>query len=547
MRTCRKAQVTSCIMSHNHTRERSKTNNVVIDMPIIRTSVKRSQSTVNSDKFNQRKSNSFHEENIAKFDQIANTPVEYWHNNKLATPTQSFENNNSNQESFSQRARVIKKQWQKNSISTSKQSTYSDYEKKLNDSAAIYEDHDRQKLYYIYNDHQILGPYTTNEIITVYVRRKIKFDTIIYITKATQCKWYRLQIPQNVSIDQQNARRKSQLERMTSKNKIKAILEANEEIKNHIPDIFTNLVENIINNKIKPVIVPTQTPKTGSIRISAILFYFLGTILTILMWCIIGLHFIISAIFSALLYWLPILKYYDHEQDSDDEAIHMFEKPYNKKAALLTFINYFLSYSGMIIFPGFITYFVVYYLQLFPEIQSWMISYIIWGILSFITTMMVHGSWLFGFGYGILGNYLLLIIGVDLGGHDVTELNDDEDEEHDSNCLSNMLENVDLYIAYIFPALASFLPAAVCGFLVNFVWEEQYVLNCSEEVKNSSLCYGAGRCCEIISSHDFKNSYSFVGGLASNILAVFASIRIVGFLMVNANPRFSVYAKRAHA
>merc|ERR1712228_870410 len=155
------------------------------------------------------------------------------------------------------------------------------------------------------------------------------------------------------------------------------------------------------------------------------------------------------------------------------------------------------------------------------EIQSWMISYIVWGIFSFFFPVLFL---LFTAENGGMANkvteVVLMIIGIDFGGFNLLETFGNKD--------FGAQEVAMLFaVLFIFPTLASLLPAAICGFIANFVLEEKFELKC-----------------DIISSHELENSYAFIGGLASNIIATWAIIRIFGYLFVNAFPTFSLYAKR---
>ena len=51
-------------------------------------------------------------------------------------------------------------------------------------------------------------------------------------------------------------------------------------------------------------------------------------------------------------------------------------------------------------------------------------------------------------------------------------------------------------------------------------------------------------CCDILSSHDWNNVYAFMGGLASNILAMWGMIKMLGYLIVHADPALATYVKR---
>ena len=204
-----------------------------------------------------------------------------------------------------------------------------------------------------------------------------------------------------------------------------------------------------------------------------------------------------------------------------------------------------IGLSGLVVTPFIIVYIVlldaVDYDGWKGEIQSWMIGYIIWGIFTFILiSMFLYGA-VFARNkaeaqsliFQKCIDWLLWIIGVQFnlkGAADIRDFGAD----------------VALFIVFVFPAVAAILPCAIVGFIANYVLEEKFELKCSEDITNDDLCFedGGYGCCEVISSHDFINSYSFMGGLASNILATWAIIRIVGYIMVNTSPELSMFANK---
>ena len=101
-----------------------------------------------------------------------------------------------------------------------------------------------------------------------------------------------------------------------------------------------------------------------------------------------------------------------------------------------------------------------------------------------------------------------------------------------------------LTMPFLLPFLASLLPAAAAGFITNFLWEESLTLKCEADIVDDTLCFKDYGCCEVISSHDISDSYSFWGGLSSNILAVWAGIRIIGYFMARGVPSFGMYATK---
>ena len=108
-------------------------------------------------------------------------------------------------------------------------------------------------------------------------------------------------------------------------------------------------------------------------------------------------------------------------------------------------------------------------------------------------------------------------------------------------------QDMGMIVLVMIPACASLLPAAIVGFISNFVLEEKFELKCDDNfvTDDIDLCFDSSYgCCKVISSHSWRNFYRFLGGLASNIIASWAIIRICGYLLVNASPDFSVHANR---
>merc|ERR1712228_733035 len=173
-----------------------------------------------------------------------------------------------------------------------------------------------------------------------------------------------------------------------------------------------------------------------------------------------------------------------------------------------------------------------------------MIGYIVWGICTFLLSFGILLS--DKAAMRILELNILLnmakwvltaefwILGVDFGDVSISELM----EETGLLCL---------LVLFIFPPIAALLPSFIIGFIANFALEEKFELKCSDDFTNegTNLCSADGTgCCQVISSHDISNTYTFVGGLASNILATWAVIRICGYLLVSASDTASVFAKR---
>eukprot|EP01084_Bolivina_argentea_P147079 257376_1 len=377
----------------------------------------------------------------------------------------------------------------------------------------IKETYSIKSLYFIYNDHKICGPYDIDQIIMLYVKRRLKSNKLyIKSAAAEDGDWQKIQLAHNMYARVSD---KDQI-RM---NTIKDCLKANEQIKVLYPELYTNLIENTINGTLRQVDVPTTVP-TDAQRSSFYvrLMHLLGAILAYIMVFFLVVHNLPSLIFGCCIVAIcACVLSSDHQ-----EKIVMF--------------GLLMCYSGMLYSPAIIVFSVLSSTDTWNEIQSWMISYIIWGITSFLFTI----SYLFGvFLYKrnvlkLLDNVILLIIGINFGEFDVMSLLDGGD-----STITIM------FMMFVLPSFASLFPSAVIGFLANFVLEEKFVLECGDNVSEEYLCfddeYG---CCEVISSHDYRDTYGFVGGLASNVIAAWAVIRVVGYLVINAFPSIAAYATR---
>merc|ERR1719382_1892891 len=178
---------------------------------------------------------------------------------------------------------------------------------------------------------------------------------------------------------------------------------------------------------------------------------------------------------------------------------------------------------------------------MWDEIQSWMVSYIVWGVSSytiFCVLLCAQSKQITQSGpsgFDTMMNVVLKIIGVDFGGVSIMAWSQ-----------ANPMDPKFWAILCLFPSLASLLPAAIAGFIANFILEERFELSCDGIEENTDDCavVTTDGCCEIISSHAAENMYGFLGGMASSILATWGIIQIFGFLIVSAFPEFALYAKK---
>eukprot|EP01084_Bolivina_argentea_P317146 549844_1 len=382
--------------------------------------------------------------------------------------------------------------------------------------------HNRNKLYFVYNRNKINGPYLMQQIITEYVTKKFKEKKLYIMAANGDNKWHKLTFPNYVykNLKDDDEKRTNLMEECEK---------LNDEIKETFPILYKHLIENVLSGNLRQVEVPEQVPEEEK---KASLFRWmiriLGKIFAISLSTFIILHCMPGFIVLIVLCCITCC-YFCCTSCCCERKTNVFDD----HPATLGVILYLGSYAGMIISPAVIVFVVLTQTDIWSEIQSWMISYITWGIMSFtVSTAYLVASY-YQKGYDWINSVILLIIGVDFGDFDV---------------MKEVSQGSDLNLAlfgvlFVFPALASFLPAAIVGFIANFILEEKFELKCSADATNEYLCfeekYG---CCEIISSHDYHNSYEFIGGLASNILAIWAVIRIVGYLLVNGFKQLSLYA-----
>ena len=209
---------------------------------------------------------------------------------------------------------------------------------------------------------------------------------------------------------------------------------------------------------------------------------------------------------------------------------------------------YGTSFIGIIATPCVVVYLLLTQLSIWDGIQSWMIAYITWGIVSYSIFMIYVAAVYFiddaSEGYlNILNDLLMFTLGIDVGEFNVNSIIMSRYFIIFSDLIKG--KQMDVLILMITPFVASLLPATVIGFVANFILLEKYELRCREEYLEGDVCFDSNSgCCQVISSYDWDNMYLFMGGLSSNILAIWAVIKILGYIMVHADPFLATYVKR---
>eukprot|EP01083_Nonionella_stella_P138958 423020_1 len=397
--------------------------------------------------------------------------------------------------------------------------------------------YDTQSLYFIYNNNSIHGPYSTDDIINAYIRKQIKCGEMwIKSAFTNDNKWHKLTIPRKWNDYTQfrfdNQSRRTLIEHYKFQNK---------DIKHMFPELYENLIENVIRNRINQIILPTDIPMDAKkeSKITLITQTF-GKCLAIMMALIIVLHCMISILIvgacCCTCFGLLILC---GKMNRDDIV---------KKHSLM-YLIFVTSLLGLAISPIVLIHFILSYSERWMEIQSWMIAYIVWGIFTFmvlttytILTIILQGRKQKKY-LRTVNRIIFFIVAIDFGAFDII----------------SMLSAKNVYIEDIFSGqamglvtfflqmpIASLLPSAVCGFIANYILQEKFELKCRTEIVNTNICFNSLEygCCEVISSHNWMNSYAFMGRFASNILAVWAIIRICGYLLANARSDYAIHAKR---
>jgi len=141
--------------------------------------------------------------------------------------------------------------------------------------------------------------------------------------------------------------------------------------------------------------------------------------------------------------------------------------------------------------------------EVYPEIQSWQISYIIWGCscgalctIGLICTIKEHQT--------LFQNGILYPFGISVQNQSDTSL-------------------------WVVP-LVSMAVSIVGGFFANYALAERHLLKCDPSF-TEGLCHD-GLCCLPISSHEITESSRFLGDLASNILAGWAVVSGMAYFII---------------
>lgn len=362
--------------------------------------------------------------------------------------------------------------------------------------------HNAELIYYMCDNNRIKGPYNIDQLISLYITNQIHDETI-HLQCASKYNlrnsWFPIVIP---------------------------TLERSRDDYLHLesqdPELFDKLIKPILDGDIQQIgPIPADYPHHKTVKLKSCGAKFLsklGHLLTYFALLIILLHTGMFMICSLCLFTLcPPLPIYA------------------------------LSFMGILVTPCIIvSVLLTQFDDIWNEIQSWMIAYIVWGLISYLLFMIyVIAVYCIENAEGyldVLNNIVMITLGFDVGEFNVNSI-----------IMSNYFiltdvirgKKMDVLILMMTPFVASLLPATVIGFIANFILDEKYELDCRQEYLDGDICIESSEsCCKIISSHDWNNIYVFMGGLSANILAMWAIIRIFCYIMVHADPLFATYVKR---
>ena len=169
----------------------------------------------------------------------------------------------------------------------------------------------------------------------------------------------------------------------------------------------------------------------------------------------------------------------------------------------------------------------------YPEVQSWQISYCVWGcscgllcLVAFICDKkgIIHKFqnwilWPFGIQVNNNAGILLHLFFMTISYH-----------IHHTLFYANRIYCTFSETSVWAIPLVSVAVAIVGGFVANYALEQRFLLNCGSSY-SEGMCYH-DVCCQPVGSHQFVESGRFVGDFASNILAAWGVVKGLAYFIV---------------
>eukprot|EP01083_Nonionella_stella_P264493 897193_1 len=78
--------------------------------------------------------------------------------------------------------------------------------------------------------------------------------------------------------------------------------------------------------------------------------------------------------------------------------------------------------------------------------------------------------------------------------------------------------------------LVSLFPSIVGGYIANFLFDQKYEMECGTDII-SSVCFDANTCCTLRSSH--RDWYLFLPNIASSMVAAWGIIKITASILIS--------------
>eukprot|EP01084_Bolivina_argentea_P081337 147290_1 len=426
-------------------------------------------------------------------------------------------------------------------------------EKKISVRYIEDDENNSELLYFVYHNDKVTGPVTRQQVISLYLTKKFSTENTIYVktvASADSGPWFSFNIPNDINDDDNSC-----LSKLGCCNKNKDsqddpdIKQMNE---HNMPYLYESVNEHILTAKTKLKQFTTPSVLDITQNFGKTLKKYIGRILSKIIAIILFLHMSITLLLALLLLimFLTCSKCFWSIKQCFYSNVRRYNNDWTPSADI-TIIPCVVAFSGLLTTPFIFIYFILVdnplnishgwmYEALYPEHQSWMISWMVWGATSWFMTSVYwinllnkNKTGVISYFQSTISKLVSLIFQMDVEG--------DRVDDHDIILDCNFWNSNHFVMKFIFPSLANLLPAAIVGFIVNFIWETRYLVKCPSEMSGKKDWWET---CDLISSHDVKSAYEFIGGLTSNILAYWAFIRIIGFYFVHAYPDLRVYAKK---
>eukprot|EP01084_Bolivina_argentea_P249113 416895_1 len=323
----------------------------------------------------------------------------------------------------------------------------------------------RDSLYFVIHNNDVGGPYTSKEIVKLYVCRKFTENQIQIMPASKQDSWCQVTLPNSIMpniIDHECILCK--IKELNNENIVESINTdqtqiikvLNNESEGVYKYLYKRLIIDVLKGDLKQIIIPKQEPKYNHTFL-----WFLGVIIVTIFTITISLHTIPSLLIAIIM-----IKIFMWMRDCcgcvDDIFFYHHDSVQN-------FIL-FTAYSGIIILPILICETILSNMDYkWDEYQSWMIAYIFWGVASFVTSLSYFYAEIKRSQrkiYQAVSWFIFLVIGLDFGEIDIFDAFATSHVDIIKLIFKDSFKQkmIQITILFLFPSLFSLLPALVVGF-----------------------------------------------------------------------------------